>query len=138
VTAPSADLVARLREAIATGGIPVRLAVLFGSHATGKARDDSDVDLGIVPVDEDVPLGAELAEASRLSSLLGVDVDLVRLDQDDPLLGREVAMHGQCVFEVAPGTFSAYRATAVSRWLDFDETIAPHRQRFLARLSARA
>ena len=73
-----------------------------------------------------------------MSSLLGVDVDLVRLDQDDPLLGREVAMHGKCVFEAAPGTFSAYRANATSRWLDFDETIAPHRQRFLARLSARA
>src|SRR4029453_12035792 len=33
---------------------------LFGSSARGRARPDSDVDLGILSVDEDLPRHAEL------------------------------------------------------------------------------
>jgi predicted nucleotidyltransferase len=40
---PSHD---RLRAALA-GGPPLRLAVLFGSRATGRARAGSDFDVGI-------------------------------------------------------------------------------------------
>jgi uncharacterized protein len=132
---PSADpaLLQRIRAAL-SGGPPLRLAVLFGSRATGAARDDSDVDLGIIPCDPKLVLRDELGEASRLSGLLGLEIDLVRLDQDNPLLGREVALTGVCLFEAEPGMFSAYRATAMSCWYDFDDTIAPHRERFLRRL----
>jgi hypothetical protein len=41
------------------------------------------------------------------------------------------------LFEEAPGLFTAYRARALSTWLDFDETIAPHRERFLKKLASR-
>lgn len=129
---PDPSLLARLRAALGEGP-PLRLAVLFGSHATGAANKGSDVDVGIFPA-YDLSLGDELAEAHRLSTRLDADVDLVRIDQDEPLLGLEVAKHGHCLYEAEPGIFSAYRATAVSRWLDFDETIAPHRKRFLDRL----
>jgi hypothetical protein len=74
-------------------------------------------------------------EALRLSSAVGAEVDLVRLDGDDPLLSREVATSGLLIVESHPGEFSGYRATAISVWLEFEETIAPHRARFLARLS---
>jgi hypothetical protein len=36
-----------------------------------------------------------------------------------------------------PGTFAAFRAEAMSRWIDFEETIAPHRAHFLRRLAGR-
>ena len=91
VPSPDPSLLQRLREAM-PGGLPLRLAVLFGSRATGPVRDDSDVDLGIIPCDPELVLGDELGEASRLSGLLGLEIDLVRLDQDNPLLGREVSL----------------------------------------------
>jgi predicted nucleotidyltransferase len=116
----------------------MRLAVLFGSRAKGAAREGSDFDVGVLPIDPGVPLKHELALASALSGITGTEVDLVRLDRDDPLLGREIAESGQCLFESAPGAFAAYRAEAMSRWADFDETIAPHRARMLARLAQRA
>ena len=59
----------------------------------------------------------------------------MRLDGDDPLLGREVARDAVLLFERAPGELAAYRARAISEWLDFEETIAPHRARFLRRLA---
>jgi predicted nucleotidyltransferase len=125
-----------LQAALASSGL-VRLAVLFGSRAAGTARPASDFDIGIWPRDPELSLQAELALASELSGVVGAEVDLVRLDRDDPVLGREVACRGVCSFEQAPGGFSAYRARALSTWLDFEETIAPHRERFLKRVASR-
>jgi len=134
VTPLDPALLERLRSPLRCGP-PLRLAVLFGSHATGNARTGSDVDIGFVPVDPSVSLHDELALAEALSAAARAEVDLVRLDRDDPLLGRQVAQAGVCLFEAAPGVFSAYRATAMSRWIDFEETLAPHRANFLRRLA---
>jgi uncharacterized protein len=119
-----------LREALANAD--VRLAILFGSQATGRARSDSDFDIGIVPFGE-MSIASELALASQLSGLVSAEVDLVRLDRDNPLLGREVAQTGICLHEAIPGQFAAFRARAMSEWIDFDTTMAPHRAHKLKR-----
>jgi uncharacterized protein len=136
VAPPDKTLLEGLRAKLAQSG-RVRLAVLFGSRAAGTARASSDFDIGILPREPEPSLHEELALASELSGVVGAEVDLVRLDRDDPVLGREVARLGVCLFEEAPGLFSSYRARALSTWLDFDETIAPHRERFLKRLASR-
>jgi len=133
VAEQDATLEARLRAALGSGPA-LRLAVLFGSYARGRARPDSDVDVGIIPVDAELTLNDELSLAAALSGACGREVDLVRLDREEPLLGREVALHGICLFEDTPGVFAAFRADAMARYVDWDETIAPHRARFLARL----
>jgi predicted nucleotidyltransferase len=124
----------RLRAVLAKGPM-LRLAILFGSRATGREREGSDFDIGIIPVDPRLALHDELTLASALSAVVSAEVDVVRLDGDAPLLGAEVARTGVCLFEGTPGTFAAYRATAMSQWIDFEETIAPHRARFLRRLA---
>jgi uncharacterized protein len=133
---PGSDpaLLAALRRVLAEGP-PLALAVLFGSRATGRATPRSDVDIGIIPADPALSLADELLLTSDLSGATGTEVDLVRLDREDPLTGRAVALDGVCLFEAAPGLFAAYRARAVSHWIDFEETIAPHRDRFLRRLA---
>ena len=130
------ELISRLRSAIAAGP-PLRLVVLFGSRARGTAREESDADVAIFP-EGVLSLEAELKLAAALSGASRLEVDLVRLDRADPLLAREAARTGIAVFEARPGEFSAFRANAISAWLDFDETIAPHRARFLARIAAGA
>jgi predicted nucleotidyltransferase len=134
VTALPDPALERLRSALA-GNALVRLAVLFGSRASGTARPSSDFDVGILPHDPSFALRDELALSSVLSGAVGGEVDLVRLDRDDPLLGREVSLSCICLYEAEPGAFAAYRAAAASRWIEFDETIAPHRQRLLRRLA---
>lgn len=62
----------------------VRLAILFGSQATGRARPDSDVDIGIVPSAE-LSLAEELSLAQALEEVVRSPVDLVRLDRGDAL-----------------------------------------------------
>lgn len=131
----TAAALAPLRAALAARE-DVQLAVLFGSRATGKSRSGSDFDVGILPVGT-LTLRAELELAAALSAAVKREVDVVRLDADDPLLGREVAQTGVCLLESTPGQFAAFRATAMSVWGDFEETIAPHRSRFLRRLASR-
>jgi predicted nucleotidyltransferase len=129
------DVIAKLRAALVAGP-RLRLAVLFGSQATGRARAESDVDVGIIP-SAPMSLAEELALAATLSKAVGAQVDLVRLDRDEPLVGREAALHGKPIFEERAGVFAAFRADAVSAWIDFDETVSPHRRRFLERLAER-
>jgi uncharacterized protein len=123
-----------LRAALGRGPA-LRLAVLFGSQATGRAGATSDFDVGIIPIDPRLSLHDELALAASLSAAVSSEVDLVRLDDDGPVLGAEVARAGICLFEASPGVFAAYRATAMSRWVDFEATVAPHRARFLRTLA---
>jgi len=121
-------------SAACAAAFPLELAVLFGSFASGRARSGSDVDIGILP-SNDVALSAELALASSISAITHTEVDIVRLDRDDPLLGREVARHGIPLYERMPGAFAAYRARAMSTWIDWNEIITPYRERFLRRLA---
>ncbi len=87
----------------------VRLAVLFDSQAKERVHSTGDVDVGIVPQLGLSP-GEELNLARALQKAVQLAVSVVRLDQGDVRLGREVAATGFCLFEEAPGTFAAYRA----------------------------
>lgn len=125
------DLTQRLREELLKGPAQ-RFAVLFGSRAQGRARGDSDVDIGIVPLDPDFSLSAELDLQRRLSEVSGLDVDLVRLDGDDLLLAHEAAVHGVLLHESRPGAFARFRAEATSAWLRL-RNVARARKGSLAR-----
>ena len=49
--------------------------------------------------------------------------------------GPRSRARGSALFEEAPGVFAAFRADAIRSWIDFEETIAPHRAVFLRRLA---
>lgn len=74
-------VIAALREAL-RGREDVRLALLFGSRARGRARQDSDADVAVLGEDLDLlSLAADLSGAAR------VEVDVVSLeDPGYPLL----------------------------------------------------
>ena len=46
------------------------------------------------------------------------EIDLVVLDEADPLLLREVALDGRPVYEEEPGAFEGFRLRAIERYLD--------------------
>jgi predicted nucleotidyltransferase len=100
-----------LRTALA-GGPPLRLALLFGSTARGRARPDSDVDLAILPVDREMPLRAELDLQATLERACGRTVHLVRLDQAGTLLKWEAARCGVPVVARSPTDHVRFVAAA--------------------------
>lgn len=98
----------RLARELAREG-DVRLAVLFGSRARGRARPGSDLDLAVRAPGADL-----LGIAGRLSAALGIDVDVVSLDHADIPLLAEIVEHGVVVHEAAPGEQARWRSAAIA------------------------
>lgn len=81
---------------------PVKLCVLFGSQATGKARPDSDIDLAVWPSRPIEPL-VKLDWLVALENLLDADVNLAIVSPLlDPVLGFELVRDGRLIFEAEP------------------------------------
>jgi predicted nucleotidyltransferase len=100
-------------------GPPVRLAILFGSTARGTQRIDSDIDIGIVPKDPELPLNEELTLQTELGRVSGRQVDLVRLDRASTLLRWQVVRYGRALVEAEPFAAARFTADTVAEYLDF-------------------
>ncbi len=98
--------------------IGVELLVLFGSHARGQPRPDSDLDVGaLFAPGIAVDLEARL-EVVR-GQLRGSDqLDLILLNRADPLLLREVALASRPLFEAYAGALEEFRIRAVKKYFD--------------------
>lgn len=81
----------------------VRLALLFGSQARGKARGDSDVD---VAIEGDVNT---LALISELSDATGREVDVVELRRAGYPLLKALLREGIVLHEAARGIAADWR-----------------------------
>lgn len=133
----SPEVLKRLRATLAAGP-PLRLAILFGSGAAGRLRDDSDVDLAILPVDRGLPLRAELDLQTALARECGREVDLVRLDLASTLVRWEVARAGKSLWSPRPDEFACFVAEAASEYLDFAPAFSQASEAFRRALAAGA
>jgi uncharacterized protein len=111
---PLKDLAATLRA-----GPPLRFAMLFGSVATATARANSDVDIGIFPVNPDLSLTDELSLQTELARVCGRQVDLVRLDRASTLVRWQVVRHGRVLVESEPFAAARFIADSIAEYLDF-------------------
>lgn len=80
------DLIDRLRQAAheVFAGHGIVAAYAFGSRVSGRARDDSDLDVGYYPQPSESPaldIATEMRLAQALSERLGLDVDLRDLSE---------------------------------------------------------
>ncbi len=107
------ELLRALRAALRTEP-NVRLAVLFGSTATGSDRERSDVDVLVALHDPGVGRLAELGE--RLARRIGREAQLVRLSeaQTSPVLMVDVIDHGRVLVD-RDGLWSGLAGSA-SKW----------------------
>ena len=103
----------------------IRLAILFGSMATGRAGRDSDVDLAVssersLTVDAKMALMAELAEAT------GRPIDLIDLHSVGTLLLGQIVKGGRRIL----GTDERY-AELIKRYLFEEADFMPYYRRIL-------
>ena len=124
----------RLAAAIASGP-SLALAVLFGSAAQGVLRANSDVDVAIVPMEGGLDAAAETLLWRRLTAAARREVDLVRVDETPTLLKWRIATTGIPLFEVQPGTFAHFQASAASEYMDYAPTLAHCGELFRRRLA---
>jgi predicted nucleotidyltransferase len=104
----------------------VQAAFLFGSHASGRARAESDVDVAVL-LDAS---GAERDARTRMRRLLAAltehiaadRLDLVVLNAAPPALAFQVLKHGKLVFERDRTALHRFRVRTYARHSDFEST----------------
>jgi predicted nucleotidyltransferase len=103
-----ASIAQRLRDALA-GRDDVRVAVLFGSRARGEATIDADVDVAVLGDGLD-----RLGLAAELSRAVGLEVDVVSLDDPPIALIEALIRDGVVVHEATRGAGAAWRSRTLA------------------------
>ena len=112
----------RIREVL-SGASPLAV-YLFGSMAANRARQDSDVDLAVLPA---APFSAaELMHLrAELSERLMRDVDLIDLSRATTVLRKEVVARGRLLFETDANRRAEFEMYALSDYARLNEERAP-------------
>jgi predicted nucleotidyltransferase len=123
-----------IRKALST--LPsVRLAVLFGSAARGRATTWRDLDVGVL-LEED--RGGSLWEVeTALAEATRWPVDLVDLHRAPPLLRFQIARDGRLLLERRTGDWRRFKVQAILDWWDWAPTARALHRRAAERLRGR-
>lgn len=111
----------------------VEAVYMFGSAARGRMREDSDLDLAVVP-----RTGA--CRERRLEMLADLvragfdDVDLVFLDTDDLVLKYEAVRQNRVVYQTEGFSRGEMYSHAVRRYLDFQPYLNVQRKAYKRRI----
>jgi predicted nucleotidyltransferase len=96
------DRIREVLEAFAERNPEILAVFVYGSHAAGRARESSDVDVAVFvepAAVDDSSLDRRLRYTVELEGLLGKRVDLVFLNQAPPVLRHQIFRTGTLVFE---------------------------------------
>ncbi len=96
----------------------IELLILFGSHASGEIRPESDIDVAVKL--REGARGSKLELIYQLDDIFnGKDIDLVVLTSDtEPLLLHEIFFSGKVLYESWSGIFDAGRLRAWKLYID--------------------
>ncbi|MCS6847164.1 MAG: DUF86 domain-containing protein [Anaerolineae bacterium] len=111
----------------------VQAVYLFGSHAEGRARPDSDLDLAILPRhsalrERRLDILADLAEKGFCN------VDLVFLDTDDIILKYQAVRLNQVVYHAPDFERGSVYSRIVREYLDFQPFLAVQHEAYKRRI----
>ncbi len=93
------------------------MVVLHGSHASGCAVSESDIDIGLLFQADNRNVDV-LKILSDAVDVFGEKCDSVFLNNAEPLICYEVAINGIPLFESEESVFDEYQIKAMSRYHD--------------------
>lgn len=106
----------------------IRLAYLFGSHAKGRATATSDFDVAVfleTPRHGLLKYRYQTTLAQSIEQFLRDDcgmkrqsVDVILLNETEPLLAHQVIKYGQLLFERSPRLDRDFRIHTMTRYFD--------------------
>jgi predicted nucleotidyltransferase len=123
--APPEEIVAEIARYFTAFDAAVAV-YLFGSHAAGKSGPSSDVDvavLGLATADRAANLELRARCIAELQQALRAPVDVVLLEDADHILADEVLRHGSLVLETDRDAHVLWKASRITRILDFQPTL---------------
>lgn len=112
------DLPRRARDALLRLAPEAEAIYLFGSHADGRARADSDLDLAVLDAAPMAPL-RRFERQRELSALLGRDVDLVDLYTAGTVLKLEVVTRGERLYRRDADRTLDFEARVLGEYAEF-------------------
>jgi predicted nucleotidyltransferase len=92
---------------------------LLGSAATPFFRGDSDVDIAVYWVNQDIPFPEKAQISSDLSDRLAREVDLISLNDIDVIYGIQVIDKGRVLLNHNPALMLQWKANIISQYPDF-------------------
>lgn len=117
----------------ARAAIPgLRLLYCFGSQATGRARDDSDLDLAFLASGTVAPEERWRVQET-IAADIGRDVDLVDLRRASTVLRAQVVVHGRALYAADDSERASFEATTLAAYARLNE----ERRGILADIRAR-
>lgn len=101
----------------------VAAALVFGSRAQGRAREDSDIDVAVL-LRKEPPAEHRKDELRRLIEALGSELasdrlDVIVLDDAPPVLAFQVLKHGKEALVRDPVALHRYRVRTYSLHADY-------------------
>ena len=96
-------------------------AFLFGSFTTDHFRKDSDIDIAVF-FNENPDIGKKIDIQVELETVLKRDVDLVCLNDSDPIISMQILANGELIVENDRSAFISYKANQISKYIDFKQS----------------
>ena len=111
----------------------IQVVYLFGSAATGKLHEESDLDLAAF-IEGEVPPDMKLNLLSELARLGFCDVDLVFMNTDDIVLKYEAVRQNRVVYQRPDFDRGTNYSKIVRQYLDFLPYLAVQREAYKKRI----
>lgn len=112
----------------------LKLAILYGSAATGKMRPDSDIDVALL-FDHPLSTDKKMELLARLEHELGRDIDLVDLFNLNGTILRRILSKGLILVQTQPGVMEALVRKMIYNQTDMmpyvTRTLIERQQRFV-------
>ena len=120
ISAPKSMIESRIKDYF-NDRAHIAAVYLFGSHAVGKERSDSDVDIAILFKTRDPDVIRNLIDTYliELSRLLKKDIHPVVLNHAGELLLRQVLKKGKCIVVNDQRLLASFRMSAFAKIFDF-------------------
>lgn len=118
--------------------LKIALLYLFGSSVLGTEREDSDVDIGVVFLDDNI-LKDSLKVYNALYEILSPifpekELDIVFLDRAPLTLKFEVVTTGRVIYKISEDYDCNYKEKVVKEYIDFKPLLDEQDQELLKRL----
>jgi predicted nucleotidyltransferase len=127
------ELITKLKEAL-EGKAEIRLALLFGSYATGKADPNSDIDLAIA-YDSKLTMEERIELGQGLSRLLNKEIDLIDLRTASGILLQQIVSNRKTLINRDAKLYGDIIARQITEELDFiplyEQLLKSKRERFI-------
>ena len=111
----------------------IKAVYLFGSHATGKTHNESDIDLAIVPANSKLK-DNKLEILTELTKYGFCHVDLVFLDINDIVMKFEAVRYNKIIYKSNNFEHDEYFSKVLRQYFDFLPYLNVQREAYKERI----